>query len=289
MSIGGGPKAKPVRCSIGAALVAAALLWPVQDFIDARAGEREEPDLLFFNSPSLVRKMALGFEPLLADIYWMRTIQYYGHRDEAGERRESFGNLYTLLDITTTLDPGLQDAYRAGSCFLSEPPPVGAGQPELALELLEKGARAHPREWRLVYERGFVHYLYLKDYAAAGETWLEAGRVPGAPEWLAGLAAMALSKGGAEEIAVALWRRQYEEATSEAVRDNARNHLHSLQVRRDLAALRERIERHRAATGSFPPGLGTPRDPMGTPYAYDPRSGRVDLDPASAVRLLDVP
>ena len=136
MSIGGGPKAKPVRRAIGAALVAAALLWPVQDFIDARAGEREEPDLLFFNSPSLVRKMALGFEPLLADIYWMRTIQYYGRRDEAGERRESFGNLYTLLDITTTLDPGLQDAYRAGSCFLSEPPPVGAGQPERALELL---------------------------------------------------------------------------------------------------------------------------------------------------------
>ena len=289
MKGGGGRGSKAVLGSIGAALVAALLVVPVQDFIDARAPAGEEPDLLFFNSPALVQKMALGFEPLLADLYWMRTIQYYGRRDDEGRRRESFGNLYTLLDITTTLDPGLQDAYRAGSCFLSEPPPVGAGRPDLALELLEKGARAHPRDWRLVYERGFVHYLYLKDYAAAGDTWLEAGRVPGAPEWLAGLAAMALSKGGAEEVAVALWRRQYEEATSDAVRDNARNHLHSLQVKRDLAELRDRIERHRAATGSFPPSLRTPRDPMGTPYTYDPRSGRVELDPGSAVRFLDLP
>lgn len=289
MKSGGGRHPGTRSGAVAALVLAALLVKPVQDFIDARAPAGEEPDLLFFNSPDLVRKMALGFEPLLADLYWMRTIQYYGRRDDEGRRRESFENLHTLLDITTTLDPGLQDAYRAGSCFLSEPPPVGAGQPELALELLEKGARSHPLQWRLVYERGFVHYLYLKDYAAAGETWLEAARVPGAPEWLAGLAAMALSKGGAEEIAVSLWRRQYEEATSDAVRDNARNHLHSLQVKRDLAALRDRIERHRAATGSFPPSLGTPRDPMGTPYAYDPRSGRVDLDPASAVRCLDVP
>lgn len=289
MKSGRGPKTKPVLRSIAVILVAAALIRPVQDFIDARAERGEQPDLLFFNSPSLVQKMALGFEPLLADFYWMRTIQYYGRRDETGKRRRSFDNLYTLLDITTTLDPGLQDAYHAGSCFLSEPPPIGAGRPDLALKLLEKGERAHPLEWRLVYERGFVHYLYRKDYAAAGKIWLEADRIPGSPRWLGGLAAMALSKGGAEEIAIALWRRQYQEATNEAVRDNARDHLHSLLVKRDLAALREQIERHRAETGSFPPALATPRDPMGTPYTYDPRSGRVDLDPASTVRLVDTP
>ena len=61
--------------------------------------------------------MALGYDRLLADFYWMRTIQYYGRRDEADKRPVRYKNLPTLLDITTTLDPDLMDAYRVGSRF----------------------------------------------------------------------------------------------------------------------------------------------------------------------------
>ena len=35
--------------------------------------------------------------------------------------------LYPLLDITTTLDPHFNIAYRFGAIFLSEPYPGGAG------------------------------------------------------------------------------------------------------------------------------------------------------------------
>jgi hypothetical protein len=37
-------------------------------------------------SPALVKKMALGFDNLPADFYWMRAIQYYGRRDKADKR-----------------------------------------------------------------------------------------------------------------------------------------------------------------------------------------------------------
>lgn len=285
---------------LGICLMCALLIKPTQDYIQSRLGSgAQDPDLLLFSSPKLIKKMSLSYDRLLADFYWMRTIQYYGRREEANKRPIRFKNLYAMLDITTTLDPDLMDAYRAGSGFLSEPDPVGAGQPKEALKLLDKGIRAHPQEWRLVYEKGFVYYLYLKDYKAAGETWLSASRLPQAPQWLPNLAAASLSKGGALEVAIALWKRQYQEATQPNVRENAQNHLISIQVTRELQLLESLVEQFRNATGSYPPNLkdlirGQARrfpieDPLGTPYAYDPRNGTVKLSPDTKVVYLKTP
>ena len=74
------------------------------------------------------------------------------------------------------------DAYRVGAIFLADPDPIGAGQPHEALKLLDKGIRAHPQDWRLYYDKGFIYYSFLQDYRAAGETWLAASRLSSAPQ-----------------------------------------------------------------------------------------------------------
>jgi len=83
-------------------------------------------------SGETIRRMAPGFEDALADLYWLRTVQYYG-----SERRfnteSHFPLLQPLVEITTTLDPRLVLAYRYGAVFLAEPYPVGAGRPEAGL------------------------------------------------------------------------------------------------------------------------------------------------------------
>jgi tetratricopeptide (TPR) repeat protein len=278
-------------------LICALLIKPAQDALDSRPGKfRQDPDLIFFNSPALVKKIALGYDGLLADFYWMRTIQYYGRRDDADKRAVRYKNLFAFLDITTTLDPNLLDAYRVGSCFLSEADPVGAGQPRQALKLLDKGIRANPREWRLPYDKGFVYYWYLNDYKAAGEVWQAASLLPEAPYWMASLAAMSLSKGGSIEMATALWEQQYRESTRDDVKKNARNHLLSIQVFKELSHLESMLANHKARTGSYPPSLkdlmreaarAFPiEDPLGTPYEYDPRTGAVHLSPSSTVHYL---
>jgi tetratricopeptide (TPR) repeat protein len=243
--------------------------------------------------------MAFGYDGLLADFYWMRAIQYYGRRDEADRRTIRYKNLFTLLDITTTLDPDLLDAYRTGSCFLAEADPVGAGQPRQAILLLDKGIRAHPQEWRLLYDKGFVHYWYLKEYEKAGEVWQAASRLPTAPHWMASLAAMSLTKGGALEIATDLWERQLRESNRADVRENARNHLNSIRVFMDLSQLKALAEKYKERTGAYPTSLkdlqrGEPsapqiEDPSGAPYQYDSQSGSVRLSPKSTVRYLPVP
>jgi tetratricopeptide (TPR) repeat protein len=283
----------------GICLLCALMIKPVQDGFEARIGEPEpELDLLYFSSPSAVKRIALGYDSLLADFYWMRAIQYYGRREEADKRPVRFKNLFTLFDITTTLDPNMMDAYRTGSMFLGEPEPVGAGQPQQSLKLLDKGIAAHPQNWELRYDKGFVYYLYLKDYQKAGEVWMGASKLPTAPYWMSGLAAMSLSKGGAIEVAIALWQRQYQETHRADVRENARNHLLSFQVARDLATLESLIARYKTKTGAFPPNLPevnrgrTHRfatvDPLGTPYGYDPDNGNVWLSLDTKIKYLPV-
>jgi hypothetical protein len=291
---------KHSRICFGIFLVCAILIKPMQDRLASRLGTHaQEPDLLYFSSPSVVKKMALGYDRILADFYWMRVIQYYGRRDEADKRPIRYKNLSTLLDITTTLNPDLLDAYHSGAVFLSEANPVGAGQPQEALKLLDKGIRTHPQEWRLFYEKGFVYYWYLRDYTSAGEVWRAASSLKEAPHWMEPLAAMSLSKGGAFEIAVALWQRQYKESTRADVKDNARNHLISFAVTRDIWRLELLLEKFKAKNNSIPQTLQElvrgrePKysivDPLGWPYSYNPLTGAVSLSPDSKVKFLKVP
>jgi hypothetical protein len=284
----------------GAWLIAAVLIRPVQDHIDTLlAGTTQDLDILYFGSPAVMEKLSLGYRSFVADVYWMRTIQYYGRRDEADRRAVRYRNLYTLLDITTTLDPDLVDAYRAGSIFLAEAEPIGAGQPYQAIRLLDKGISRHPQDWRYSYDKGFVYFWFLKDFRKAGEIWLETSRLNDAPAWTQGLAAMSMSEGGAVDTARSLWQRQYQESGRADVRENALNHLRSIRVSEDIWTLEYLIQRYVKKTGILPwkledlKGAGfvkqIPVDPLGTPYRYLPEKAEVSLDPGSKVRYIQTP
>src|SRR5882724_8963968 len=92
-------------------------------------------EVLYISSPKALKKMSLGYDGLLADIYWTRAVQYFGSKHHQGAH--SFDLLAPLLEITTTLDPQLLVAYEYGANFLAAQPPNGAGMPERAIELEE--------------------------------------------------------------------------------------------------------------------------------------------------------
>src|SRR5678815_6151244 len=77
-------------------------------------------DVLYITSPKAVKRLSLGYEGLLADVYWTRAVQYFGNKHHILSRDYSL--LAPLLEITTYLDPHLVVAYEFGANFLSPQP-----------------------------------------------------------------------------------------------------------------------------------------------------------------------
>jgi hypothetical protein len=104
----------------------------------------ETERILYVRSTEAMKRLALGFDALLSDVYWIRAIQHYGGDRLSKDRRQRYELLDPLLNLTTTLDPYFTIAYRFGSIFLSEPPPGGPGRPDRAIALLQKGIGVQP-------------------------------------------------------------------------------------------------------------------------------------------------
>ena len=249
--------------------------------IDRRRPQSTLEDVLYISSPKVLKRVSLGYDGLLADIYWTRAVQYFGGQHSSG--RSDFKLLAPLLEITTNLDPQLVVAYQFGGSFLAPPPPNGAGQPDRAIQLLEYGIRNNPNEWRLYYNLGFVYYMDRKDYAHASEAFERGSHVPGAHPFLKVLAANMAQHAGEYQTARLLWATTYETTQEKAIRVNAAEHLRDLKVDEDVTNLQAAVTRFGEKTGRLPSsiyelaraeGFSIPVDPSGKTYKMDER-GRI--------------
>jgi hypothetical protein len=266
-------------------LLAAGLILFSQARIDARTGPwRAQEDVLYLWSGEHVRRLVPGFESLAADVYWLRTVQYYGgQRRFAADKR--FDLLRPLVEITTTLDPRFEVAYRYGAVFQSEPAPFGAGKPREGVALLEKGVKALPQAWRLRQDLGFFYFLYLKDAQSAARVLLEAAEIPGAAFWLRTMAADLLARGGDRAASRRMWRQMFEQAEEGLIRDNARAQLQVLDTLDLRDAVGQAVSEFERRNGRLPRVLdelassGLWRGPLvdlaGVPFGYDVGTGRV--------------
>jgi hypothetical protein len=273
-------------------ILAAALVF-VQTRIDAALGpyraQQEVLEVLYLWSGDQVRRLVPGLEAVAADVYWLRTVQYFGGQ-RAFEGGKRFDLLRPLLEITVTLDPRLEIAYRYGAIFLAEPPPVGAGQPREAMALLERGVRALPQKWMLRQDLGFFYFLYLKQPQEASRILLEASEVPGAPAWLKNMAADVLAKGGDRETARRMWARIAVEFEG-FMKGNALTQIHVLDARDQADRLTSLAGEQTRRSGRRPDSLGeleavrTGRvpavDSSGAPFDYDPATGTVSVSKRS--------
>ncbi|MBZ5553596.1 MAG: tetratricopeptide repeat protein [Acidobacteriia bacterium] len=271
-------------------------IYFLQRRINGVVGEyHQTEEMLFLPSGSVVKKLSLGFESLVADIYWIRAIQYFaGGRMRDPSRK--FDLLYPMLDITTTLDPAIIPVYEFGAVFLSEPPPIGANDPQRAIGLLEKGIAANPDDPELYLRLGFVYYWYLKDYKQAAGIFLRGSKLPQAKPWLRTMAAFSLSKGGERASSKFLWRQIYESSENKRAKENALAHLAEMQAEDQIEALEKVTAKFREDSGRWPRSFielathrylrGIPLDPSGVPYLLDPESGKVMVSADTKLQIV---
>jgi tetratricopeptide (TPR) repeat protein len=243
-------------------------------------------EFLYISSPKMLKRLSLGYEGLLADVYWTRAVQYYGGLHHTGGGRYQL--LWPLLNITTQLDPHILPAYEYGATFLSEKPPNGAGVPEKAIQLMEFGISQNPSNWHLYYNLGYIYYD-LKDYRGAADAFERGSRVANAHPFLKVLAAQMAQHGGDLQTAQMLWSTVYETSHDKYIRENALWHLRALKVGQDVTELERLAAIYRQQTGHFPQSFrdmarvgllrGLPVDPVGNEYQMDAEGNVFIADP----------
>jgi hypothetical protein len=259
--------------------------------------DKPAEQVLYLQSPEVARRLALSYDLLAADVYWIRALQHFGNSRKQTEQERNYELLYPLLDMATGLDPYYNIAYRFGAIFLSEPKPGGPGRPDLAEKLLLKGLQAQPTKWQYMQDIGFVHFWALRDSKGAAE-WFERGsKLPGAAWFLKPLAASTLAAGGHREASRTLFRVLAESGENDWIRKDAARRLRQLDAMDTLDQLRAVIATYRQRGGQMPVTWetvaragylrGIPVDPDGFVYKLGPYTGDVSLGEGST--LLPLP
>ncbi len=282
--------------SVAAAAGVLALIAGSSAILSARVPLTVSADRgLYIRSGPAARALALSLKSLAADMYWLRAIQHFGGDRLSKRRDRPFELLQPLLELTTTLDPHFSAAYRFGAIFLAEPAPGGPGRPDQAIALLEKGLRAAPNKWQYAQDIGFVHLWHGGDAKNAALWFRRAADMPGAPNWLAPMAATTMTS--ADRDVAASWLRDMAVHAPDAwIRVIAERRLAQLAAMAEISRLEALVPQFQKKMQRNPTGWpdfelagligAVPLDPAGAPYEYFPASGLVRLHPQSPLAPL---
>ena len=133
---------------------------PIQLKIESIRGDENIITKSLYINSSTLKRLSLGYEELIADIYWIRALQYFSNTKSINIDPSE---LYKYFDIITDLDPNFVNAYRFGGSFLADKRPMGLGEIELGVKLFDKARGNNPENFRIQLEEAFIYFLYTED------------------------------------------------------------------------------------------------------------------------------
>lgn len=282
-----------LAAGIGACLIA---VFALASFLENRTTVSEfdpEPEELSMQGEKL-KGWVLGFEGLLADWYWIRSLQYIGDKLHNAEDSDiDLHNLkpldpkllYPLLDNATSLDPQFLAVYSYGANVLP------AIDKDHAIAIAEKGVKNNPDEWTLYHQLAYI-YWKLGDYDKAAQTYSSGSDVKGAPIWMKSMSARMRSEGGSRDTARAIYRQLFSSASDSQTKESVRLRLLALDADDDIEALDKALAKFKSKNGTCPTGWIQIHDILTSIDLPDGRDFRIDslgnvVDPTGAPYLLD--
>ena len=243
---------------------------------------------------SRLKGFALGFEGLMADWYWMRSLQYIGGKLIKSNAEfvniDDLSNLnprllYPMLQNATDLDPHFIAAYSYGAVVMP------AIDKEKAIEIAQKGIANNPTEWRLYQYLGYI-YWKIGRYDLAADTYERGSEIAGAPPFMRLMAASMKTEGGSRTTAREIFRQMLADSDDPMVKLTAERRLKELDsldereaIDKALADFRERTGRCASTLAEIAPSLLQVKLPAGNEFMVD-RAGNL-IDPTEAPYVLD--
>lgn len=237
-----------------------------------------DEELVYLPDAARLRPLALGYDSVLADVLWFRTISYFGAHVETDR---AYPWLERMCDLVTDLDPRALHAYEFAGLIL----PWEAKDADAGIRMLKKGLGTFPDSWLLHYYLGVTYYLF-KDDTAEASRWLKAGaRLPDAPAMVARFAALMETREGSSEKAIAVLEQMLADAGDATTRKVLEDSLLDARVQLDLETLTRLVREYHDAKGELPESLDAlvtagvlrwvPPDRYGGVYEIDPITAAV--------------
>jgi tetratricopeptide (TPR) repeat protein len=284
------------------------LVFILTNVLDANrpTGTFEDEDL--YLSSQRIKAFSGDFNGLVADWYWINSLQYIGRKIVKAKDEEQFNlkdlrplnprQLYPLLDRTTTIDPGYLAAYTFGAIILP------AIDEDLAIKLTEKGIAANPGQWVLYQHLGYI-YWQRGEYEKAAQVYDQGSRIEGAPAFMKQMSAKVRLEGGTRETAREIYRHIFDAAEDTQTRELVAMRLAQIESLDERDKIREALQESQKKNGCprtwpeifttlrairLPNGNGLafsregmPVDPSGAPYRLVNSEGKcdVELDPVT--------
>lgn len=174
---------------------------------------------------------SFGFTSIVADFYWLQTIQYIWENVIWGEYKKY---LWTMMNLITDLNPYFERPYTIGQLLLPsdsgsyddtnnpenlkyykqwealwlkwvsnfcDPKKIQAIKNEDNLwEIINNPKYSNPcQSYKIPYYLAYIYYFYLKDNSSAAEYYKIVSAQDDAPQWAKTLAAIMQWKGGQRE------------------------------------------------------------------------------------------
>ena len=227
-----------------------------------------------------LKLLSLGDGPLVADLLWLNTIQYFG----AGTPYGKYHALGPMLDRVTQLDPKFEYPYEFGLVTLPY-----MEQTAMAITLGQRAQQVFPHNGLLTYYLASDYQLNLKDYKNAAKYYILASKQPGAPSASITLAATSLDKLssslGDRLVAAEFWKTAYDNAKNDDEKKRDYSWYQQLQI---VYALESAAQTYHDKTGNYPASFqvmidagliqGVPASPVNRLLQLNPSTGKVSFD-----------
>jgi hypothetical protein len=226
---------------------------------------------------STMKALSFGFDNIVADIYWLKEIQYIGKHLETDKR---FSDLYFMTDFITDMDNHFIAPYYISAFILAS----DERNPIQARKLLDKGIENNPTDYILMNQSGFIAYYYIKNSLLAADYYEKAGNAPNAPkEYYQTLVKNLRGKGLDRSAEIALMQDAYDNAKDPITKKMIAYRITLYVITANLDDINRALYMYHQKYNKYPADLNElvskrylrlmPQDPRGFDYKYDNVNG----------------
>jgi len=198
-------------------------------------------------SVSALKLLSLNDEPLVADLVWLQTIQYFG----GGSPYANFPALGPMVNTVSQLDPKFAYPDQFGMIVLPF-----MGQANTAEQLGLRAQQYIPNNGLLTYYLGTVYQLNIRDYKRAAYYYNLAATQPGTPTAAKELGAISESEihNSQQDLNAAkiFWQNAIQDARNDYERDQATRWLAQIEI---VDSLQIAAGEYKSQYGNFPTSL----------------------------------